>query len=73
VGLEVRREGDWIIIVVSDDGVGLPDSVDPEAPGSFGLLLVTSLARQLDARMEVSTQGGTRIRLSIPSPRAREG
>lgn len=72
VGLEVRREGDLIVLVISDDGVGLPAGVDPEAPESFGLLLVKSLARQLDAAMEVSTQGGTRIRLAIPSPRTGE-
>ncbi len=48
---------------VCDDGVGLPASVDVATARSVGLVLVSSLAEQLDASLEVSRVGGTTFSL----------
>ncbi len=60
----VRR--DRLMLLVSDDGVGLPKGLDLKTPGSLGLQLVRMLARQVDADLQIGTEGGTSFRLTIP-------
>jgi two-component sensor histidine kinase len=50
VGCEQRLDG-TIIVEVSDDGVGLPEGMDPMKSNSLGLQIVRSLAAQLGARV----------------------
>jgi two-component sensor histidine kinase len=52
-----------IRLVVSDDGVGLPEKVDVAKSGSLGLELVAALARQLRASVQVTRQSGTTFEL----------
>jgi PAS domain S-box-containing protein len=49
-------------IIVSDNGIGLPDS--PHFQG-FGLKLVSTLAKQIDAIVEVSRDSGTTVKLIL--------
>jgi two-component sensor histidine kinase len=44
---------------VSDNGVGLPDGLDPFQSASLGLQLVTVLAEQVDAALTVLREEGT--------------
>jgi len=44
-----KTSGGNITIQISDDGVGLPEGVDPMKNGDFGFGLVQLLAHQLDA------------------------
>ncbi|HEU4412688.1 MAG TPA: PAS domain S-box protein [Polyangiaceae bacterium] len=60
---------DAIELEVSDDGVGLPEGVEPHASPSVGLRLVTSLADQLRATVRVGREGGTSFRLRVPTAR----
>lgn len=55
------------ILTVADTGIGLPDGVDWNAMHSLGFRLVHSLAKQLRAKIEVHSQGGTEIRMTFPS------
>jgi PAS domain S-box-containing protein len=48
-----------IELEVSDDGVGLPAGVLPDAVPSLGMRLVVSLAQQLDATLDCSPRGGS--------------
>jgi PAS domain S-box-containing protein len=67
VHVELRREPPRSLrLVVRDDGVGLPASLDLERPPSLGLELVTTLARQLRAELRVERTHGTVFRLSFP-------
>lgn len=51
-----------ISLVVSDDGVGLPDDAVPESGSkSLGLRLVSDLARQLDGDVSYTSGPGARI------------
>jgi two-component sensor histidine kinase len=50
VGCEQRPDG-TITVEVSDDGVGLPEGMDPMKSDSLGLRIVRSLAAQLGARV----------------------
>ena len=50
VGCDQDADG-TITVQVSDDGVGLPEGLDPMKAGSLGLRIVRSLAAQLGARV----------------------
>lgn len=47
------------ILSVSDNGVGIPESVDIEELDSLGMQLVTSLVDQLDGEFELKRNNGT--------------
>jgi two-component system, sensor histidine kinase PdtaS len=60
-------EGTSFILTVSDDGVGIPESLDLEYPDTLGIQLVTSLVDQLDGELELKKNNGTKftIRFTI--------
>jgi PAS domain S-box-containing protein len=47
------------VLSVSDNGIGIPEDVDIENPGSLGLQLVISLVDQLDGTLELKRNNGT--------------
>ena len=53
-------------LAVRDDGVGLPVGLDFETSPSLGLQLVRMLSKQLGAALEVRSDGGTCVRLTVP-------
>jgi two-component sensor histidine kinase len=73
-GFPERREGDvrillrsgpetTVSLVLSDNGVGLPRSLDWTTSRSLGLRLVRALAEQLHARLDIRSEGGTEVQL----------
>jgi len=50
---------------ISDDGVGLPDSVDVNGGRFLGLSLVDTLVKQLRGQIEVSRAQGTQFKLKF--------
>ena len=54
-------------LAVSDDGIGLAEGFDIARSPSLGLQIVQTLAKQLDARLEVDVAGGTRFRMTVPA------
>ena len=46
-------------LVVGDDGIGLPEDVQPQNPSTLGLRLVYTLAQQLRGKVELSREDGT--------------
>jgi two-component sensor histidine kinase/CheY-like chemotaxis protein len=56
------------LLTVSDDGIGLPEDVDPHAPQSLGLRLAHMLAQQLDGKLEADRAGGTCYAMRFPLP-----
>jgi PAS domain S-box-containing protein len=50
-------------LVVSDNGVGLPEDIDPQHPRTLGLRLVNTLVKQLGGRMEVRRTDGAEFRI----------
>lgn len=53
-------------VVVEDDGVGMPPSVDFERSTGFGLQLVQALTRQLGGAIRIERDKGTRFVLEFP-------
>jgi len=56
-----------IHLVIADDGVGLKNCVDWTTTRSLGLRLVRSLAQQLGATIEVSSEKGMEVQLTFPA------
>jgi two-component sensor histidine kinase len=54
-----RRPGGLLCLRISDDGVGLPDDLDPLCSAGFGMRLIRGLAEDLEAVVEVVKGGGT--------------
>ncbi|RXA17610.1 PAS domain-containing protein [Methanosarcina sp. MSH10X1] len=52
-------------LVVSDNGTGIPDSVDLENPDTLGLQLVSILVDQLDGEMELKRDNGTEFIIKL--------
>jgi two-component sensor histidine kinase len=68
IRIELRREpGQPGCLSVSDNGVGLPADVTLWSTKSLGLRLVRILAEELGATVEVKSDSGTEVRLSLPA------
>lgn len=67
ITIAATRGESSVTIVVEDDGVGMPPSVDFEHSTGFGLQLVQALTRQLDGAIRIERDKGTRFVLEIPT------
>jgi two-component sensor histidine kinase len=59
------RQDDRIVLTIADDGVGLPEGLDHRHTESLGLQLVTILAQQLGATIDVDRSAGTRFTIAF--------
>ena len=66
VSLE-ELEGRRILMSVSDNGVGFDSERGSASAGSLGLRLVHTLAKQLDARIELTCNPGTTCTIDFPA------
>jgi two-component sensor histidine kinase len=66
IRLRVDAEG----LEFSDDGIGLPPSVDPDHSPLLGLQLVKILVKQMGGTLSVQSGPGTRFRVKLPPPPA---
>jgi two-component sensor histidine kinase len=51
----LAREGDYVSLTVSDEGIGIPKGFDLETSKSLGLMLVRLLANQLGGGLQIGT------------------
>jgi len=60
-----RTAGREVQLSVSDNGVGIPEGLDPSSTESMGLKLIRILAEQIGGRLELDRAGGTSFRLTF--------
>ncbi len=60
-----RKDHDQYTLVVSDNGVGLPQDVDLHDSPSLGLQLVNILTQQLQGTLEVDRSAGTAFKITF--------
>ena len=61
----LKAAGARVELCVSDEGVGLPPTFDPEHSSSFGWRLVRSLTAQLGGELTVERRAGTRVTIAF--------
>ncbi|MGB9869076.1 sensor histidine kinase, partial [Methanothermobacter sp.] len=61
IKVRIRGLDDSIELVVADDGVGLPEDIDPSSTDTLGLKLVTILTKQLNGKLTLDVNGGTKF------------
>jgi two-component system, sensor histidine kinase PdtaS len=69
VEVSAVRVPDRLTVVVTDDGVGLPDDFDPESTDSLGLQIVRTLVvGELGGKLEITPrpEGGTQALVDLP-------
>jgi signal transduction histidine kinase len=59
-------------LFVKDDGIGFPDTLDVKQTSSLGMLLITSLSRQLAGEVVMERGPGARCIVTFPDPAAVE-
>jgi two-component system nitrate/nitrite sensor histidine kinase NarX len=66
--LKLDQSADRVIVVVEDDGAGLPGDPQNQLPAHFGLDIMRQRAERLCGTLEIGPRerGGTRVRLSFP-------
>jgi PAS domain S-box-containing protein len=57
---------DHFAIRIADNGIGIPEGIDPENAEKLGLMLVKSLADQLHADLSLDRRDGTMFTITIP-------
>jgi len=68
IEITVGTGGDGhVMLEVRDNGVGMRADVDLHTSRSLGLRLVSSLARQLHATVEIARDEGTAVRIRFPA------
>jgi two-component sensor histidine kinase len=70
VRISLHNDGKVLAVRVHDDGVGLPQGFsldDPGRPESLGLTIVRALVDELGGSIDLATDGGTRVDLTIPA------
>ncbi len=67
LSLSLKRNAAGLTLRVSDDGNGLPENFQLATAASFGMKLVLSLVKKLDAEFAWSSASGAAFVLSIPN------
>lgn len=65
IHISMACEDEHVTLSVVDNGPGFPADFDPEAVTTFGLNLITGLARQLRGKVVFDSTAGVRITLSF--------
>ena len=61
-----RLDNDKILLVISDDGAGIPETLDINNVETLGLRLVTLLSQQLDGTLTINRRDPTRFSIEFP-------
>ncbi len=56
---------DQFNLTVSDNGVGIPEEIDPEKAETFGMQLIKYLTKQLKGTIELDNNNGTKYQLKF--------
>jgi len=52
-------------LIISDNGVGIPEDIDFSNTPSLGMLLVNDLVKQIDGQIDLKREGGTSFRITF--------
>ena len=61
ISVSATLTGNHVSLVIQDNGIGMPESINFENSTGFGLMLVRMLTKQLDGTIRIEREKGTRI------------
>jgi len=61
ITVSLRNSDEGYLLIVSDDGVGLPENLEFTRTDSLGLELVNNLVDQIDGTIELDKRDGTKF------------
>ena len=67
IRVSASKKGNHVILVLEDNGIGIPESVNFNNSTGFGLMLVGELTKQLNGTIRLERENGTRIILEFDS------
>lgn len=65
ISLELKKNGDHVDLRISDNGCGLPETVDPYTSDSMGFTLVRMLAEQIGAELSFENSNGASVNIGF--------
>ncbi len=65
ITIKLKSITEQMELVVADNGIGLPETIDIRNPETLGLQLVKSLTEQLDGDIRVDKSNGTEFRITF--------
>jgi two-component sensor histidine kinase/HAMP domain-containing protein len=71
IRLRGARDDGPHVLEFSDNGIGLPDGIDPENISSLGLRMVLLLAQQIRGKVLIESRNGARFTVQFPKEPAR--
>jgi two-component sensor histidine kinase len=61
----ILKEYDDYELIISDDGIGLPDDVNLEESKTLGLQIINNLIKQIDGTIEINSNHGTQFKIKF--------
>jgi two-component sensor histidine kinase len=65
IHIDLHHRDEQFLLVVRDDGVGIPDGIDLQHTPSLGLKLVNTLVRQLKGKIALERKNGTKFTIEF--------
>lgn len=65
IDIQFTSDNGKVILLVKDNGKGLPDNLDIETADSFGLQLVTTLVAQLNGDIDIKRRPGAAFKITF--------
>lgn len=65
IAIQLSQEGKTVTLVVSDDGVGLPNDFDINTSSTLGMTLISTLVQQLGGTLTIETEPHTRFHITF--------
>lgn len=66
IEITCKDKDDKIVLAIKDDGIGLPEESQLQNSNSIGLQLVSTLAEQLGATINIDRSKGTSFEITVP-------
>lgn len=66
VTISLRKKGNFVEVIVADDGDGLPEDFSMESSKSLGVTLLTVLTNQIGGELRTESKSGSQFILTFP-------
>ncbi len=67
ITIELNNKNGDFILIVRDNGIGIPDNVDISSHVTLGFYLIDLMLDQLHGKMELNSDHGSEITIKFPS------